>query len=73
MEFIDDRPVWTDEERAEIATEHDGYADRQEKAADGLEAKGYHDAARRYRQLAQDNRDVADAARISSAFLARIY
>lgn len=73
MEFINDQPVWTDEERAQIAAEHDRLATRLWPAVERAEAAGDQRLARRLREQACDAMDVAEAARISSAALARCY
>ena len=73
MEFIDDQPTWTDEERVEIADEHDRKAAFLWLAVERAEVAGNHHLARRLREQACDAMDVAECARISSAALARAY
>jgi hypothetical protein len=67
------RPVFTDAERIEIAAEHDKIASRLWKSVERAEARGDLALANRYRAHANDAQDLAEAARTSSASLARLY
>lgn len=64
---------WTDEERAEIAAEHDKRAAELWPQVEAAETAGNLRLATRLRNFACDSEDVAAAARISSARLARFY
>lgn len=64
---------FTDQERAEIATEHDGIAARLWKEVTRLEEAGRLQQADQLRVQACDAEDVAEAARTSVSALARIY
>jgi hypothetical protein len=64
---------FTDQERTEIAAEHDRIAAGLFSEVERLEKLGKADQARRLWNQANDVADVADAARISSAALARVY
>lgn len=64
---------YTAEQRAQIATEYDGYANGLEQVAADLASRGHDIAAGIQRGVAAQNREVADAARESSAALNRIY
>lgn len=64
---------YTAEQRAQIATEYDGYANGLEEVAADLASQGHDIAADIQRGVAAQNREVADAARESSAALNRIY
>lgn len=64
---------WTDAERAEIATEYDQRAAELWPQVEAAEKAGKWDLAARLRNFACDSEDVAAAARISSARLARVY
>lgn len=73
MDFTEEpRPVWTDEERAEIADEYDQTASFLDGQAARLEAAG-NPTAETVRRGAQEARDLADAARTSNSALARLY
>ncbi|MBB1252919.1 hypothetical protein H3146_05995 [Streptomyces sp. OF3] len=64
---------WTAEERAEIAAENDRIAACLWPQVEAAEKAGNVDLACRLRNFACDAEDVASAARVSSARLARIY
>jgi hypothetical protein len=64
---------FTAEQRAAIASEYDGYADGLEQVAADLESQGHGAAAEIQRGVADENREVANAARTSSSVLNRIY
>lgn len=74
MEFAADaRAVWTEQERAEIAADHDRRAAFMRQQASELTAAGYHRMAAEALQAAQKAKDVAVAARTSNSALARLY
>jgi hypothetical protein len=60
---------FTSAQRAQIATEYDGYANGLENVADDLASQGHDIAADIQRSYASDCRNVADAARTSSSDL----
>jgi hypothetical protein len=62
---------YTAEQRAAIASEYDGYANGLEQVAADLASKGHNIAADIQRDTAGSLREVADAARESSAALNR--
>ena len=62
---------YTAEQRSAIAAECDGYANGLENVAKDLESQGYDVAADIQRGTAQGLREIADAARESSAALNR--
>lgn len=64
-------PRYTADQRAAIAAEYDGYANGLENAAKDLAAQGHDIAAGIQRDTAQGLREIADAARESSAALNR--
>ena len=74
MDFTDDGPVWTDEERTQIAAEQDAIAAKlwaqYERAQSSDTAPGYQ---LRLWNLAGEAERLAVAARHSSAALARLY
>lgn len=73
MDFTEGgRPVWTDEERAEIAAEYDGHAAFLQDQADKLAASG-NPTAEQVLRAVQEAKDIATAARTSNAALARLY
>ena len=67
------RPVFTDAERTEIAEENAKQAAALWPQVEAAEKAKKWDRARQLRNLACDFEDVADAARTSSAALARVY
>lgn len=74
MDFDENgRAVFTDAERAEIAAEHDALAARMWKDVERAEKANNIPLADKFRAQACDAMDIAEAARISSARLARIY
>ena len=64
-------PRYTADQRASIAAEYDGYANGLEQVANNLAAQGHDIAADIQRDTAAGLREVADAARESSAALNR--
>ncbi|WP_020135082.1 hypothetical protein [Streptomyces sp. 351MFTsu5.1] len=64
-------PRYTAEQRAAIAAEYDGYANGLERVAADLDSQGHDIAADIQRGTAASLREVADAARESSAALNR--
>ncbi|MFI0900534.1 hypothetical protein [Streptomyces sp. NPDC020983] len=64
---------FTDDERGEIAAEHDQVAASLWPQVRDAERRGQVDLACRLRQMACDAMDVAQAARTSAAALSRVY
>jgi hypothetical protein len=66
-------PRYTAAQRTQIAAEYDGYANGLERVANDLDSQGHTIAADIQRGAAAGLREVADAARESSAALNRVY
>ncbi|MCZ1013978.1 hypothetical protein [Streptomyces noursei] len=79
MQFDDEgRVQFTDEERAEIATEYEAIAKRLWEQVERVEARGNYDLGGRLRAQACDAEALVEAARIpdarrANALLSRIY